>query len=88
MKPFTLFTIGACLLCLVALGFLADFWFHQEPVEITRNGWIALACVVGFSLAIAGGLVALMIYSHRAGFDDRVGVQKFEGRRKRIKPWW
>ena len=87
MKPFTLFTLVASALCVVALGYLADFWFRQEPVAITTGGWIALGAVVGFSVLIAGGLVALMIYSHRAGFDDRVGVSQFD-RKRRIKKWW
>ena len=88
MRPMTFFTLVISALCVVALGYLAKFWFDEEPVEITTGGWIALGCVAGFSLLIAGGLVGLMIYSHRAGFDDRLGVGKFEGRRKYIKPWW
>lgn len=38
-------------------------------VEIGSNGIVALVLGVVFTLALAGGLIWLMIYSQRHGYD-------------------
>ena len=37
---------------------------------ITCPGWFAIAGGVLFSLAVGGGLMALVFYSSRHGYDD------------------
>ncbi len=41
--------------------------------EIGVHGYIALGLGALFTLLIGGGLMALVFYSHRHGYDDRVG---------------
>jgi hypothetical protein len=35
-----------------------------------KHGWIALGLGTFFSILIGGGLMALMFYSNRSGYDD------------------
>jgi hypothetical protein len=38
------------------------------------HGWIALGLGTFLSLAVGGGLMALVFYSARKGYDDRIEV--------------
>jgi hypothetical protein len=38
------------------------------------HGWIALSLGTFLSLAVGGGLMALVVYSARKGYDDRIEV--------------
>jgi NADH:ubiquinone oxidoreductase subunit 6 (subunit J) len=39
--------------------------------NISAHGWMALALGTVFSLALAGGLMALVFHSARRGYDDQ-----------------
>ena len=39
------------------------------------HGWIALSLGTFLSLAVGGGLMALVFYSARKGYDDRIEVE-------------
>jgi protein-S-isoprenylcysteine O-methyltransferase Ste14 len=65
------------LLCLVLLGFLAlalsfmvSAW-QGSTARMSVHGWIALSLGVVFSVLIGCGLMALMFYSSRRGYDER-----------------
>jgi hypothetical protein len=45
-------------------------WGMAGDVEIGSNGIIALVLGVVFTLALAGGLIWLLIYSLRHGYDQ------------------
>ena len=47
-------------------------WQGIGAVDIGSDGLIALALGVGFSLALGIGLMRLVYYSSRRGFDDEV----------------
>jgi len=54
---------------------IAAFWFAGEAWTRLGDvvpfwGWVAIGGGVLFSLAIGGGLMALMFYSARHGYDD------------------
>ncbi len=62
----------------VLLGFLAVsmvfgywVWIELGEVEISRHGWIALTLGTVFTFLVGAGLMALVFYSHRRGYDDR-----------------
>jgi len=59
---------------LLALVFGAGYYAYQGwtmPGEaMPANGYIALALGVGFSLIVGCGLMALLFYSSRHGYDD------------------
>jgi len=56
-----------------ALWFAADAWVHLAGDAIPFYGWVAIGGGVLFSLAVGGGLMALIFYSHRHGYDDLSG---------------
>lgn len=61
--------IGAA--CLVAVGAVAaGFWTALGASEITLSGWIAMALGVLVSFAVGAGLMALVFYSNRHGYDE------------------
>ena len=55
----------------LALWFAYDQWVAVS-VEIPLWGWVAILAGGGLSLVVGVGLMALMFYSHRHGYDDRV----------------
>jgi len=61
------------LLALLALAvwFAGSAWVHLGGGEaIPLYGYVAIAGGVLFSLAVGGGLMALVFYSSRHGYDD------------------
>lgn len=54
-----------------ALWFAASAWARLGGGDtIPLYGWLAIAGGVFFSLLVGGGLMALVFYSHRHGYDD------------------
>ena len=71
------------LLLLVVLGailllVLANAATGFDPSAMTLNGWIALALGTVLSLALGIGLMALVFYSARRGYDDRIELDTTE----------
>ena len=54
----------------VAVKFMVDTWQHSTAV-MSKHGYIALGLGVFFSILIGCGLMALIFYSHRRGYDDQ-----------------
>ena len=52
-----------------ALWFAGSMWAGLVG-DVPLYGWFAIAGGVLFSLALGGGLMALMFYSERHGYDD------------------
>ena len=64
----------------VLLGLLAGAaavayvsWQDLDGVEIGFHGWVALGLGVGLTLALGIGLMSLVFYSSRHGYDDEAG---------------
>jgi hypothetical protein len=63
--------IGSLLALLaLALWFAVDTWTAIEGPPMPTFGWVALAGGVIVSLAVGCGLMALLFYSSRHGYDD------------------
>jgi hypothetical protein len=62
------------LLALLAasIWFAGSAWQHLGG-DIPPYGYVAIAGGVLFSLAVGGGLMALVFYSSRHGYDDSQG---------------
>lgn len=45
-------------------------WTSSEEVTMSIHGWVALSLGTIFSLIIGCGLMALMFYSSRSGYDE------------------
>jgi NADH:ubiquinone oxidoreductase subunit 5 (subunit L)/multisubunit Na+/H+ antiporter MnhA subunit len=61
------------LLGLLLLAALTGFWAWQEvgEVEIGTHGWIALGLGAALTFLVGAGLMALMFFSARRGYDER-----------------
>jgi hypothetical protein len=57
----------------VSLWFAGTSWVHLGGDPIPAFGWVALIGGVAFSLLVGGGLMALVFYSSRHGYDDLDG---------------
>ena len=56
---------------LVAIGVYA--WMSLGDGEMSTNGYVALALGSLATVALAGGLMGLLVYSQRSGYDDKAG---------------
>lgn len=72
MKVFLLtITLGG-ILAAVMFGALTGW----DSSAMSIHGWIALALGTFISLALGGGLMALVFHSARKGYDDRVELDR------------
>ena len=64
--------LGVVLFALLALAitFMITTW-QQSQARMSIHGWIALGLGVFFSVVVGCGLMALMFYSSRRGYDER-----------------
>jgi hypothetical protein len=56
-----------------AIWFAARSWVHLAGAPIPLYGWLAIIGGVTFSLLVGSGLMALVFYSSRHGYDDLDG---------------
>ena len=63
--------VAAAAFCVVAVGFvIARFWNDLGASQITLTGWLAMIFGVLLTLGLGIGLMALMFFSSRRGYDD------------------
>jgi hypothetical protein len=62
--------IGSLLALLVFVCWIAYDQWAMVAVDIPPWGWIAILGGTGFSLLVGFGLMALMYYSQRNGYDE------------------
>jgi hypothetical protein len=62
--------IAVLLLLLGASGFIAYRGWTVDNVDVAASGYIAMAFGVIFSLIVGVGLMALIFYSSRKGYDE------------------
>jgi hypothetical protein len=71
MNPMrTLLVLGLFGILVLAVWFAASAWSHFGGEAIPLYGYVAIAGGVIFSLAVGGGLMALVFYSNSHGYDD------------------
>jgi len=70
--------IGTAVLCIVLFSFLAvsiwyagKAWTSVEGPPMPAQGYAAMIMGVVFSVALGCGLMALIFYSSRNGYDER-----------------
>jgi hypothetical protein len=68
-----LLVVALFALLALAVWFAAAAWTHLGGDAIPFYGYIAIVGGVLFSLLIGGGLMALVFYSSRHGYDDLSG---------------
>ncbi len=72
MKVFLLTITMGGILAAVMFGALTGW----DSSAMSIHGWIALALGTFISLALGGGLMALVFHSARKGYDDRVELDR------------
>ena len=70
MKVFLLTISLGGILAAVLFGTLTEW----DASAMSLHGWIALGLGTFLSLAVGGGLMALVFYSARKGYDDRIEI--------------
>ena len=63
----------AAALALAAMGVAWSAWRSMADIEVGTAGTIAMILGAVATVALAGGLVALLFISNRRGFDDAAG---------------
>jgi hypothetical protein len=63
----------AGVLAFSVLALAIYLWWSLGDVDMGFAGWAALIGGGLATLGLAGGLMALLFYSHNAGFDEGVG---------------
>jgi hypothetical protein len=66
--------IGVAFAAICVIGTIAvtaDFWRSIGGAGISPAGWIAMGLGVLFSLALGIGLMALVFFSNRRGYDEQ-----------------
>jgi uncharacterized membrane protein len=60
---------------LLAVASLVAYWSWQElaEVEIGLHGYLALGLGAGFTILLWVGLMSLVFFSSRRGYDDEAG---------------
>lgn len=70
----------ALLLILILGGILAAALYvvakDWDASAMSVHGWIALGAGTILSLLVGGGLMALVFFSARRGYDDRIGMDR------------
>jgi hypothetical protein len=71
-KAGALLAVVLAALLALAVGSAVYMWQHIGAVDIGTDGLIALILGVGASLALGIGLMRLVYFSSRRGYDDNV----------------
>jgi hypothetical protein len=75
------FIVPLFALLAAALWFAYHEWTAIEAPPMPAWGYVALIGGVLFSLVVGCGLMALMFYSHRHGYDDSIDHSRAQHRR-------
>lgn len=67
---------AATILALSAASVAAWAWVSLDIVTVSTSGYIALVLGGLATLALAGGLMVLLFYSHYKGYDDAAGGRR------------
>ena len=72
MKKLILLLVILTLILAASIWGASRLWLSSEDVELGFHGYTALILGGTASLLLGGGLMALVFFSSRRGFDDKV----------------
>ncbi len=68
---FTLIAVGIAAAAVIVLAVVAaEFWSGIGDSEISPAGWVAMGIGIVVTLALGIGLMALVFFSSRRGYDE------------------
>ena len=67
-------------LLVLTVWFAASSWMALEGPPLPTTGYVAMWLGIVFSLVVGCGLMALVFYSSRHGYDEAVYNERSEGR--------
>ena len=70
LAPVTILVIALFALLALSVWFAAYAWTHLGGDPVPTYGYVAIAGGVVLSLIVGGGLMTLVFYSSRHGYDD------------------
>jgi drug/metabolite transporter (DMT)-like permease len=71
--PAAILVVALFALLALSVWFAAYAWTHLGGDPVPTYGYVAIAGGVVISLLVGGGLMALVFYSSRHGYDDLSG---------------
>jgi len=71
--PVAILFVALFALLALSVWFAAYAWTHLGGDPVPTYGYVAIAGGVVISLVVGGGLMALVFYSSRHGYDDLSG---------------
>jgi hypothetical protein len=71
-SKWTVLAIAAAAVACVA-AFVAALWAELGDAEMSAAGWAAMLLGMVVTLGLGFGLMALVFYSNRRGYDDEAG---------------
>jgi hypothetical protein len=72
----TWLTIGSLLILFVAACLVAFIGWNSTDVQMPAWGYVTMALGIVFSLVVGVGLMALLFYSNRAGYDEPTQIER------------
>jgi hypothetical protein len=65
---------------IAAVWYAVRAWIAMEGPDMPLSGYVAMTLGVVLSLAVGIGLMSLLFYSRRHGYDERAGRDNWDGR--------
>ena len=56
-----------------------NMWTMMPGVEMSGHGWLAMVLGIVLSLVVGGGLMTLVFYSSRHGYDEAADFRMYRG---------
>ena len=66
-----LIVIASCALVIITV-FAINLWLQMSDVQISYNGSVAIFVGAFFTILLGAGLMSLVFFSARHGFDEQV----------------
>ena len=66
-----LIVIASCALVIITV-FAINLWLQMSDVQISYNGLVAIFVGAFFTILLGAGLMSLVFFSARHGFDEQV----------------
>ena len=72
MKNIFLLIVTALSTLIIITVFAINLWLQMSDVQISYNGLIAIFAGAFFTILLGAGLMSLVFFSARYGFDEQV----------------